>query len=83
MFEKNEYERLSKISVSHIYNLRGKRQYLSGSLTYTKTQATRTAIGERRKPGPEGKPGYIRVRISLLICLRILPKKKATTITPP
>ena len=61
MFKKNEYERLSQISVSHIYNLREKRQYLSGSLTYTKTQATQTAIGERRKPRPEGKPGYIRV----------------------
>ena len=61
LFEKKEYERLSKISVSHIYNLRGKRQYVSGSLTYTKTQATQAVIGERRKPQPEGKPGSIRV----------------------
>ncbi len=60
-FNKKEYERLSKISVSHIYNLRGKRQYVSGSLTYTKTQAAQTAIGERRKPRPDGKPGSIRV----------------------
>lgn len=60
-FDKREYERLSGISIAHIYNLRGKRQYVSGSLTYTKTQATQAAIGERRKPKPAGKPGFIRV----------------------
>jgi len=61
VFGKKKYERLSKISISHIYNLRKKRQYVSKSLTYTKTQAVQVAIGERRKPRPEGKPGYIRV----------------------
>ena len=60
-FSKKEYARLSKISISHIYNLRGKRQYTSASLTYTKTQATQVQIGERRKPDNDGKPGYIRV----------------------
>ena len=60
-FKKNDYAKLSKISVSHIYNLRGKKQYTCASLTYTKTQATAVSIGERRKPQPEGKPGYIRV----------------------
>lgn len=60
-FGKTEYSRLKNISVSHIYNLRGRRQYVSASLTYTKTQATQVQIGERRKPYPEGKPGYIRV----------------------
>ena len=60
-FKKNDYAKLSKISVSHIYNLRGKKQYTCASLTYTKTQATAVSIGERRKPQSEGKPGYIRV----------------------
>lgn len=60
-FKKKEYEQLSKISVSHIYNLRGKKQYTSASLTYTKTKASQVAIGERRKPNNDGKPGYIRV----------------------
>lgn len=60
-FKKKEYEKLSKISISHIYNLRAKRQYVSRSLTYTKTQAAQASIGERRKPYPEGKPGFIRV----------------------
>jgi len=60
-FGKKEYERLSGISIAHIYNLRGKRQYVSGSLTYNPTPTTQTPIGERRKPIPEGKPGFIRV----------------------
>ncbi len=61
VFKNNKYENLSKISVSHIYNLRLKRQYISKSLTCAKTQAVKSAIGERRKPQPEGKPGFIRV----------------------
>lgn len=60
-FGKKEYERLSKISLSHIYNLRGKKQYVSASLTYTKTQATKVQIGERRKPDNAGQAGYVRV----------------------
>ncbi len=60
-FKKKDYEKLSKISISHIYNLRLKRQYISKSLTYAKTQAVKSVIGERKKPKPEGKPGFIRV----------------------
>ena len=55
------FQRLAKISVSHLYNLRGSRMYESRSLTYTKTQATNRAIGIRKKPQPYGKPGYLRV----------------------
>jgi len=61
IFGKKGYERLKNISVSHIYNLRKKRQYTSHAQTYTNTQPVKTSIGERRKPSPEGKPGYIRV----------------------
>jgi len=61
IFKKPEYERLSKISISHLYNLRQSSQYLRQSMTYTHTQATKNNIGERRKPVPEGKPGYIRI----------------------
>jgi transposase InsO family protein len=60
-FGKKEYQKLSRISISHIYNLRAKRQYISGSLTYNPTPTTKVNIGERRKPRPEGKPGFIRV----------------------
>jgi transposase InsO family protein len=60
-FKNLEYSRLKNISISHIYNLRVKNQYVTASLTYTKTQANAVPIGERRKPYPDGKPGYIRV----------------------
>jgi len=61
VFGKEEYERLSGISVSHLYNLRGRRQYLARAATYAKTDPVAIPIGERRKPRPEGRPGYIRV----------------------
>lgn len=61
LFQDERFVRLKGISVSHIYNLRERRQYLSQTITFTKTQATRVPIGERRKPFPDGKPGYIRV----------------------
>lgn len=55
------FERLARISVAHIYNLRDTRVYTTKSLTYTKTNPTSVAIGMRMKPAPEGKPGFIRV----------------------
>lgn len=55
------FERLSRISVSHLYNLRSTRVYQSRSLTYTKTPTTSVNIGTRKKPAPEGRPGYLRV----------------------
>jgi hypothetical protein len=61
LFGDERFVRLKHISVSHLYNLRGTRQYRSQSRTFTKTRPTVTPIGERRKPYPEGKPGFIRV----------------------
>ena len=61
IWKKQEYERLARISVSHLYNLRGRRQYVSHAMTYAKTNAVSIQIGERRKPRPEGNPGFIRV----------------------
>ena len=61
IFKKEEYENISEISVAHIYNLRETRQYKSHSLTVKKTNSVKTPIGERRKPEPYGKPGYLRV----------------------
>lgn len=60
-FEDNDYERLSKISVSHLYNLRDSERYKRQRRHFTKTQSRQIPIGERRKPHPEGKPGYIRI----------------------
>lgn len=55
------FERLSQISVSHIYNLRFTNIWKSRALDYTKTKPTACPIGERRKPQPLGRPGFLRV----------------------
>lgn len=60
-FGRKEYKNISRISVAHIYNLRKTRFYATHTLTFTKTQAVQRDIGERRKPEPNGKVGYIRV----------------------
>jgi transposase InsO family protein len=60
-FGDQEYERLSKISPAHIYNLRKLHLYRSTVTTYIPTQATGRNIGERRKPEPNGMPGFLRV----------------------
>ena len=44
-----------------IYNLRKKRAYRERRMVFEKTRPTPVSIGERRKPEPGGKPGYIRV----------------------
>lgn len=63
VFGKEEYRNISGISVSHIYNIRKhKKQYLSsGAVRYSKTVPVSVNIGERRKPRPNGKPGFLRV----------------------
>jgi len=61
-FDDESYSRLSNISVSHIYNLRKTKTYERSNKHYTKTKGKKgTGIGQRRKPTPEGKPGYIRI----------------------
>src|SRR5208337_845778 len=60
-YGKPEYERLASISVAHLYNLRRQQRYRERRLTYDKTKPTRVSIGERRRPIPQGRPGYLRV----------------------
>ena len=55
------YERLSGISISHLYNLRDTRQYRSHALTISGTKSVAVPIGKREKPKTGGIPGYIRV----------------------
>jgi transposase InsO family protein len=61
VYKDAKYERLSTISPAHIYNLRRHSRYRERYMKYTGTRAVQVAIGERRKPTPEGKPGYIRI----------------------
>ncbi len=56
-----DYERLASISVSHLYNMRHSRRYRECLVSYNKTRGVQVAIGERRRPQPGGKPGYLRV----------------------
>ena len=56
-----EYKNLAGISVSHLYNLRGQTCYRNIVRIYHHTKPTTVPIGLRRKPTPNGKPGYIRV----------------------
>jgi len=61
-FGEEDYQRLSKISVSHIYNLRSSDEYKKHRYHYEKTKSVKAPhIGERRKPENDGKPGYIRI----------------------
>jgi hypothetical protein len=56
-----KYQRLAGISIAHIYNLRKSQTYKTKRLVLTKTTSKPSIIGERKKPYPDNKPGYIRV----------------------
>jgi len=60
-FGKAEYARLAKISVGHLYNLRASADYRQRLAVYEGTQPTAVSIAERRRPEPQGRPGYLRV----------------------
>lgn len=61
VFHESAYERLAEISVSHIYNLREKTTYQLANKHFEKTKSKPSSIGTRKKPQPDGKPGYIRI----------------------
>jgi transposase InsO family protein len=60
-FGDQRYQRLARISVAHLYRLRQSRSYRQQRVRYEKTRPTAVAIGERRRPDPQGRPGYLRV----------------------
>ena len=57
----DRYERLATISISHLYNLRQSKTYERTRGNKNSTRSTQRAIGVRRRPDPQGRPGYIRV----------------------
>lgn len=61
VFRQSEYQRLAEISISHLYNLRKSLAYTRQRGTKDKTRSVHNSIGERRKPRPKGRPGYIRI----------------------
>jgi hypothetical protein len=61
VFGDARYAQLARISNGHLYNLRHSTGYRLHRQTFTKTRPTTVRIGERRKPQPDGKPGYLRI----------------------
>jgi transposase InsO family protein len=60
-FGDRRYERLARLSVAQLYRFRQSRMYRQRRVAYQSTRPTPVAIGERRVPRPEGRPGYLRV----------------------
>lgn len=62
VFDDARFERLGAISVGHLYNLRNSAGYRQQRVVLTKTTGRKApAIGVRRAPAPEGRPGFIRI----------------------
>ena len=61
VFKREEYRKLAKISVSHIYNLRHRPSYERQGSFFDKTRPSACTIGTRQKPIPNGIPGFLRV----------------------
>jgi transposase InsO family protein len=61
VYGKAEFERLAAISNGHLYNLRSSPEYRQKALHHEKTRPAKVSIGERRKPAPNGIPGYLRI----------------------
>lgn len=60
-FHDSRYERLWRLSVAQLYRLRKSRAYRQRRVAYQPTRPTQVPIGERRKPDPQGRPGFLRV----------------------
>ena len=61
VFMDKKYERLAGISVAHLYNLRKGKEYRRQRFVVDKTKPRKNAIGGRKKPRPQGQPGFIRI----------------------
>ena len=60
-FGEASFARLARLSVAQLYRLRKSRTYRQRRVAYQPTRPTPVAIGERRRPEPQGRPGYLRV----------------------
>ena len=56
-----DFRNISQISAAHLYNLRRSHLYRGITKRYTRTKPAVVKIGERARPNPGGRPGYIRV----------------------
>ena len=60
-FAEARYERLARLSVAQLYRFRHGWEYRHRRVDYQATRPTPVSIGERRRPEPGGRPGYLRV----------------------
>ena len=60
-FKEPQYQRLAELSVAQLYRLRQSHTYRQRRVSYQPTRPTPVAIGERRRPQPDNRPGYLRV----------------------
>jgi hypothetical protein len=60
-YGQSAYQRLAGISVAQIYRFRNSEAYRKRNTSYQPTRPTPIPIGQRRKPRPQGRPGYLRV----------------------
>ena len=60
-FAEQPYQRLAQASVAQLYRMRKTRRYREQRVSYQPTRPTAVSIGERRRPEPQGRPGYLRV----------------------
>jgi transposase InsO family protein len=62
VFGDERFDRLGSISVAHLYNLRKAAGYRAQRVVLTKTRGDKSAaIGVRRAPAPDGRPGFVRI----------------------
>jgi transposase InsO family protein len=61
VYGKAEFERLAALSNGHLYNLRHSQGYRLRLCQYEKTRPTAVQIAERKKPAPNGQPGFLRI----------------------
>jgi hypothetical protein len=60
-YSQSAYERLAGISVAQICRFRHSAAYRSRNTSSQPTRPTLIPIGERRKPRPQGRPGFLRI----------------------
>ena len=62
LFGDARFERLRWLSVGHLYNLRASAPYCQQRVVLSKTRPVKAAaIGVRKAPAPQGRPGFIRI----------------------
>lgn len=60
-FGAERFRNLAGLSVAHLYRLRATRTYRQQRVVCQPTRPAPVGIGERRRPDPKNRPGYLRV----------------------